>query len=316
VLCCADCGAAFLEEFPDAEARQELYQGDYYDEGSGGRFLRPLEALVRAFRRARARDILRRLPPAVLERRDAMLDVGCGRGLLLDAFLERSWSVAGTQLSRTAAQSCERRSGAKVHVGELPELALEEAGYRLVTFYHVLEHVGRPLEYLREARRLLRPDGLLVVEVPDAGSPAFRALGPRHFCVDHPHHLFFFSADSLRGLLDRAGFEVAGVSRFSLEYSPFTCLQNLLNWLPGAPNRLYLALMTNRRGAELRRNPLTWLHFAIGAALAPPAFLLSLAALFVPSGNTLRFYCHRSRDRGQAGMAPSTAAPLEAPSSY
>jgi SAM-dependent methyltransferase len=296
VLRCRGCRLLFLEEFPGEAERRGFYQGDYYDEASGERFCGPLERLVRPFRRRRARDILRRLPPRTLDAPDAFLDVGCGRGLLLDELQARGWRVTGTQLSAGALAACARR-GITVLDGELPELALEAESYRAVAFYHVLEHLDRPLEYLEEAHRLLRPDGLLVLEVPDASSPGFRLLGARNFCLDYPHHLFFFTPESLRGLVRRAGFEVTAVRRFSLEYSPYTALQNLLNCLPGEPNRLYRALMRNREGARLRRSPLTWLHAALGLALAPAALALSLAALCLPVGNTLRLYC-RKRQRG------------------
>ncbi len=307
VLECRSCRLAFLAEFPSPAERAAYYQDEYYEEGTGQRFLRPFERLVRAFRNRRARDILKRLPAAAEGRgqntgrntgrnagRNAFLDIGCGRGLLLEAFERRGWEAVGTQLSRTAPAACRGGSGVRILNGELPELRLDEESFRAIAIYHVLEHVDRPAEYLAETRRLLRPDGLLVVEVPDAGGPGFRFLGLRNFCLDHPNHLLFFRPGTLRRMLEAAGFEIAAESRFSLEYSPFTTLQNLLNLLPGAENRLYRSLMRNAEGRRLRREPLTWLHALLGALLAGPAFFLSLAGLFFPVGNTLRFYCWTS----------------------
>lgn len=291
VLRCQRCGLRFLEEFPSAEHCQALYQGEYYDDASGDRFFRVVESLVRYFRRQRVLDILRHQPPARKNGPDAILDVGCGRGLLLEEFQKRGWNVTGTQVSRTAQRACERRLGAGcVRLGELPDLGLEESAYGVVTFYHVLEHLQRPLDYLNEAKRLLRPDGLLVVEVPDASGPGARFLGVRDFCLDYPHHLYFFTPASLKDTLEQAGFCVVAVKRFSLEYSPFTCLQNLLNLLPGEPNRFYRSLMRNREGSRLRRSPWTWLHGALALTLAAPAVVLSLLALFLPLGNTMRMY--------------------------
>ena len=181
----------------------------------------------------------------------------------------------------------------EVVVGDLSELNLKEKSFRVVTLYHVLERVPRPDEYLREIRRLLETGGLLVVEVPNHGGPGFRLLRARHFCFDYPNHLVFFTPRSLADLLAREGFEIEGSSFFSLEYSPYTTLQNMLNFLPGPPSLLYRSLMTTSEGRRLRSRPLTWLHAVLGCLLALPALLIALTSLLTPTGNTVRFYCRR-----------------------
>ena len=289
VLRCSRCGVKSLARFPDSAARAAGYQESYYRAEGGDRFLGLFERAIALLRRLRLRALLAREPgPA------AVLDVGCGRGDLLELYRERGWRAAGTQVSLTAAAAARERRGVEVIVGELPELDLRPSSFQVIAFFHVLEHLDRPAEYLRKARNLLADDGLLVVEVPDCGGIGFRVLGRRHLCFDHPHHLFFFTAHSLRGLLERTGFRVEGVSRFSLEYSPFTTLQNLLNLLPGAPNRLYRSLQSNLDGRRLWRSPWTWIHGLLAAALALPALAISLAALLLPPGNNLRFYCRKA----------------------
>lgn len=287
LLECPGCGLVSLAVFPAAAERKAGYQEDYYDAEQGERFLGPLEQVVRFFRRLRRRDLLRF---KVTPRR--FLDVGCGRGLLVELFAEASFEAVGTQLSETAARAAQAR-GTDVRVGELRELALPAASFGMVVLYHVLEHVETPLADLREVKRLLAPEGLLVVEVPSFARPGYRLLGLRDLCIDYPHHLYFFTPKTLRALLEAAGFEVSAESHFSLEYSPVTTLQNLLNLLPGRPNRLLDALRRNRSSADLRRSPATLLHFLLGLLLAPVAFLLSLAGLFLPIGNTYRVYARK-----------------------
>lgn len=293
LLTCPGCGLVGLRALPSAECRKALYQEDYYDAEQGDRFLGPLERVVRFFRWRRKRDLLRFWSAAADENLPRVfLDVGCGRGLLVDFFAAAGFTAIGTQLSETAA-SAARARGTDVRVGELRQLSLAAGSCGLVVLYHVLEHVDDPLAELRELFRLLAPGGLLVVEVPSFDRPGARWLGLRDLCIDYPHHLYFFKPAALRALVAAAGFEILEESFFSLEYSPVTTLQNLLNLLPGRPQRLLDALRRNAAAAALRRSPVTALHFLLALPLAPLALLLSLLGLFLPIGNTYRVYARR-----------------------
>ncbi len=290
VVRCGTCGGGSLDPLPDPGTQAELYQEDYYEEDTGSRFLGLVEGLVVALKSSRYRAIAARHPAP-----GALLDVGCGRGDLLEVFRNHGWTVTGTQVSRTAAEAARRRRGLEVLVGELPELPLAAGSFDAITLFHVLEHLPDPAGYLACARRLLAEEGLLVVEVPNFRTLGFSILGRRNLCFDHPHHLHFLTPEALARLLARGGWRVEGRTFHSIEYSAFTTLQNVLNLLPGEPNRLYRALMGNPAGIALRRRPATWLHVLLGCALAPLAFLAALPGAWVPRGNTMRFYCRKTR---------------------
>jgi 2-polyprenyl-3-methyl-5-hydroxy-6-metoxy-1,4-benzoquinol methylase len=282
---CDACGLTALRDIPAREVIQQSYQEDYYEARTGARFFGAAEFALGLLKRLRCNAILRRQTGP-----GRILDVGCGRGDLLDLFAERGWEVLGTQLSRTAAEAARRSRGVDVLLGELPELAID-GRFDVVTFFHVLEHLDRPGEYLRRAYELLQPQGLLVIEVPNCAGVGFRLLERRHFCFDYPNHLLHFTPQSLERLLARSGFRVEERSFFSLEYSPYTTLQNLLNLLPGEPNRLYRSFMRNADGKRLRASPVTWCHGLLGLAVSLPAFAIAVGCAFVGGGNTMRLYC-------------------------
>ena len=288
ILRCLACGLLSLETFPPRAERHAAYQGSYYQEETGLRFLGAIERVLGLLKKIRLRSILRWHPGP-----GSVLDVGCGRGDLLELFQARGWRAVGTQVSRTAADAARSLRGVEVLLGELPDLGLERGSFDVVTFLHVLEHLDRPAQYLLGAHDLLKPGGVLIVEVPNCASLGFQLLGLRNFCLDYPNHLVFFTPPALRGLLERCGFTIENVSRFSLEYSPYTTLQNLLNFLPGSPNRLYRALGRNEEGRNLRKSPWTWLHAGLALLLAIPALLISLTALVLPGGNTMTFVARK-----------------------
>jgi hypothetical protein len=84
----------------------------------------------------------------------------------------------------------------------------------------VLEHLHSPRSYLLAARELLRPDGRLILQVPNAGCWQFLLLGAAWNGVDVPRHLYDFRPADLDTLLDSCGFEVLRRKFFSLRDNP------------------------------------------------------------------------------------------------
>src|SRR3546814_6900979 len=69
----------------------------------------------------------------------------------------------------------------------------------------VLEHLRRPLDVLQKLRSWVRPDGWLVLSVPDAGGLEFRVFGDRWYAFQLPTHLHHFSPETLTRMLTAAG---------------------------------------------------------------------------------------------------------------
>jgi SAM-dependent methyltransferase len=104
-----------------------------------------------------------------------------------------------------------------------------------------------PLGVLDEFARLLRPDGVLLLSVPDFSSPEAAAGPSAWFHLDVPRHLAHFPAEVLRAELKRRGFIVERESFFAHEYDAFSLTQTWQNRLGLPPNLLYLLLKSARR---------------------------------------------------------------------
>jgi 2-polyprenyl-3-methyl-5-hydroxy-6-metoxy-1,4-benzoquinol methylase len=100
---------------------------------------------------------------AVCPNRGRLLDVGAGLGILMKVAAEDGWSVEGVEPSKTAADRARKLTGAPVHNGLLEEVTLPEGHYDAVTIVDVLRQSPDPLTFLRSARRLLRPGGVLLI---------------------------------------------------------------------------------------------------------------------------------------------------------
>jgi SAM-dependent methyltransferase len=262
---------------------ERYYTRRYFGDG-GLRFIAPIESLVRWTRAARAAAITRRRRPG------DVLDVGCGRGLMLARLRERGWHAAGVESS--AEGSSHARVALALDVRVAPDLGacdFASESFDAISFYHVLEHLPDPAGALSEARRLLRPGGLLVVEVPNFDSLQMRLSRGRWFHLDAPRHLFHFGRRRLVKAIATAGFEVESQSTHSFELGYFGMLQSLLNLATRRMNVLY-DLLKNGESRERRLDRDTTFSLLLAAPAALVAVLLEVVAAAAGLGGIVRVY--------------------------
>ena len=181
------------------------------------------DRLEQWYRRFVLGDHLRFVERALEESEESglVLDVGCGGGLFLQMLRERrDVQVAGLDFSLDAAHVAWRRAGVPVMCGTLSRAPLADHSCAAITMFHVLEHLYEPSSYLEAAHRLLRPDGRLILQVPNAACWQFLLFGERWNGIDVPRHLIDFRLSDLDSLLDHCGFEVLRHKHFSLRDNP------------------------------------------------------------------------------------------------
>lgn len=205
------CGLVFVTPQPSRSVIEGAYGAEYYASWEGQGRCRARIWWERVQRVERLR-----VPPGRL------LDVGCGTGDFLRVARARGWQGSGTELSPYAVRAA-AADGLEVVGGELWEAGLPPATFDVVTCWHVIEHVGDPRRLVREICRVLKPGGWLVLATPNVDDRIFRAAyhlargrRPPLFEADERElHLFFFSAASLRRLVESVGLTVveAGFDR-------------------------------------------------------------------------------------------------------
>ena len=200
VVMCTQCDLRYTRPLPTEDEFAELYPEDYYVDNRSGWLSGDI--LRRAFENSvqwRHRQALLRRSPGKI------LDVGCGSGNFLAALRSKGWEVYATEFS-DAAVARARTRGITVHQGSVEDARFSDDFFDAITMWHVLEHVPAPREMLDELRRVLKRDGILVVEVPDSASTTFRLCGDRWMGLDIPRHLQHFTPTTLVRILNDAGF--------------------------------------------------------------------------------------------------------------
>ncbi|MFA5139676.1 MAG: class I SAM-dependent methyltransferase [Elusimicrobiota bacterium] len=284
LLSCGSCGLGWTSPALPEHEMAPWYPPAYYGR-ENVRFHWSLESLVRLFRRRRALAVSRRC------RLGPVLDVGCGRGILLSHLRELGYEPYGVEISEHAAWNARNR-GAKVHVGSFMTAPYGAEQFHAVIFWHVLEHMGNPFAALRHAHALLKKGGLLAVAVPNLDSLQARFSGRNWFHLDIPRHYYHFSRRSLEAALRKSGFRPVETAHFSFEQNPYGWLQSLFNALGFRFNFLY-DILKNRssRTTPLRRHPFQALLIAaLLPALVPLAVLLTVLEAALQCGGTIEMY--------------------------
>ncbi len=148
------------------------------------------------------------------------LDVGCNMGMLLRLARERGWACVGVEPSPSLAGIARDRFDLEVLNCFLEDVpATHEGAYDVVALSDVFEHVSDPLGMLAQVQRLLKPDGVLFVKVPNARFNVFkqaaaRVFGrtPQHGVWDSYEHVAHYTDPTLRRMLEKGGFGVTKLS--------------------------------------------------------------------------------------------------------
>lgn len=179
-----------------------------------------------------------------------MLDIGCNRGLLLLAASSLGWEPVGVEVSPVAASKAREASGAPVY----PDLMSVPAGdgFDLVVAWHVLEHTADPKTFLKQARGLLSPGGVLALQVPSYDFvSSFRQEGRLASIVCAVHN-FYFTEATMDETLRRAGFEQRTLINSSLDLM-LTAFAELRPRSRTSVRRLRWAYAARRARAKLSR---------------------------------------------------------------
>jgi SAM-dependent methyltransferase len=209
-----------------------------------------------------------------------VLDVGCGRGFLLDAFRHRGWDVHGTELDQRSSAHAREVLSIDVRVGRDAASGWPDGHFDAVVMWHVIEHLPEPALALEMARRLLRPGGVLLVAAPNFGSPEARLARGGWFHLDVPRHLTHLSGGWLRGALQDAGFSLREASFFAPEYDTFSFVQSAENRMGLRHNALY-DVLRGRSAKVLAGGGAGVVQSAAAVLLAAPLGVIALVATAV-----------------------------------
>lgn len=211
IIECESCGFIHINPIPSKQELQRIYEKEYYTTEKPLFIERQLEDIE--WWNIIFNDRYDFFEDHLSEDRRKILDIGCGPGFFLKRGMERNWLGVGIEPSKQAA---EHARGLGVNV---LECFLEQADFKdntdkfdVVHLSEVLEHSAEPLKVCKTSYSLLSEGGIICVIVPNDYNPfqivLSNSMGFERYWLAPPHHINYFTFDSLRALLEQAGFKI------------------------------------------------------------------------------------------------------------
>ena len=211
---CADCGLGFLDPRPDQDELQDLYKNDYfsshYDEGLK---VDSLEMKRRISQEDHRIKFFRNL-----KRHGKVLDIGCGMGYFLYACRKHGYEVEGQDVSGDSASYVRSELKIPVTTGQIEEIDIGDNSMDIITMWHALEHTPDPRKHLKKAWNWLKPDGLLIVDVPNHEGMDAKKMWDKWNGWSLPYHLYHFTPDTLTDMLLQHGFRTVRTKDYHSQY--------------------------------------------------------------------------------------------------
>lgn len=211
---CDGCGLGVLDPRPDQEELKELYRRSYfdshYDEGLG------IDSPEMDRRLSQEKHRIRFFNG--IKKKGSILDIGCGMGYFLYAGRRAGYEVEGMDISADSAAYVRDKLAIPVKVGIVDEVDYPLESFDIITMWHFLEHAREPGKYLQKAYGWLKPDGILVVDVPNYEGMDARKMWNNWANWSLPYHFYHFTPGTLRRLLAKHGFDTVRDKNYFSEY--------------------------------------------------------------------------------------------------
>jgi len=203
---CNKCGFTFINPRPEHSHLHRYYDSPEYISHSGTNkgIVNSIYKKVRKHTHKNKMKLISKYSNG-----NTILDIGCGSGELLDLFNQNNWETIGIEPNPNARNFAKLEYG--LEVNDEPFISnISDKSKDAITMWHVLEHVSGLNGRMLELKRILKDNGVLFIAVPNRLS--YDAIHYQKYwaAYDVPRHLYHFTPDTMKKLLDKFNFSVVG----------------------------------------------------------------------------------------------------------
>jgi SAM-dependent methyltransferase len=210
---CSKCGVVAVRPQLSEDEIERFYPEDYIS------YPDPIENEISRFKKIdRQYGVIKRrkkIEKYTKKKEGRILDIGCATGIFLNEMKMHGWDAYGVEPSDYAANVAVNQLGLNIFNGYLDETNFDDHYFDVITLWDVFEHLPDPDETLRIIKRILKPNGNLVITMPNADSWERKIFKQYWAGWDIPRHYHIFSKKAIERLLSVHGMRIDGLISFT-----------------------------------------------------------------------------------------------------
>ncbi len=154
-----------------------------------------------------------------------ILEIGSGHGFFLEKMRKNGYDITGIEVSKEKQKILKKVTKAKIISTNINENTPEIGVFDTIVFFHVLEHMREPIDFVNKCRNMLKRKGKIIAEVPNYNDFQLKLNNKYREFFWQRAHISYFSPKILKKVFQKNDFndiEITGVQRYSIE--------NLFSW--------------------------------------------------------------------------------------
>jgi 2-polyprenyl-3-methyl-5-hydroxy-6-metoxy-1,4-benzoquinol methylase len=223
---CADCKMISLYKVP--KSYSDIYDSEYFSGGSKGfgyvNYDEDKEPMRVVF--FKYLDLIK----YISKKTGKLFDVGAATGFFVDLAQKKGFIASGVEISEYAVKLANSK-GLDLKTGTLESILLEPGHFDVITMLDVLEHLPDPEKSLRIVNKLLKTDGLVIINTPNSGSFFARLTRKNWHLLVPPEHIHLFNKVGVMELLKRSGFKIIKITHINKSFTLEYIFNMLFKWL-------------------------------------------------------------------------------------
>jgi SAM-dependent methyltransferase len=207
IVQCNSCDFKFTNPRPEESVLGGYYKSEEYVSHSNTRkgFINSTYQTVRKYTLLKKLQLISKY-----FKTGNILDIGCGTGEFLNVCKNAKWKTLGIEPDPDARKMAIDNYG--LDVREESELKkLPDESFEIISMWHVLEHVPKLNERIEELKRLIKPNGIIIIAVPNCNSLDAKIYKEHWAAYDVPRHLYHFTPTDIESLFRKHGLKMFSV---------------------------------------------------------------------------------------------------------
>ena len=216
IIRCLKCN--HIQIFPIPTLNDEK---KFYDENLQDKNINDVGSIKRAGRKMMPDNIRRyEFIKKIIPKKSRVLEIGSGHGFFLEIMKINGFDIIGYDISKEKRKYSKKVTDVPVYDININEKIPADNKFDIVVLFHTLEHITEPITLLKNIKKLLKPKGKILIEVPNSDDFHLKLNKFYKEFYWERAHIHYFSSKILKNVIHKSGFKnirIVGVQRYGIE---------------------------------------------------------------------------------------------------